>query len=621
MSTFIDFETYSELDIKKVGAYKYAKHPSTKILMMSYKVNNDSTEVWEPGDPVPYLDTPIYAHNAVFEYIIWSNCGEAAGLPRCPLLSQFIDVMHMCGKFAYPLGLGKAAAALGTETPKDKEGNRLIKKFCGPTGHDKHTAPDDWERFRWYCRDDTEVAYQIVRALPEQELSLRERWLWHITQSINLRGVPIDTEGAAAVYRYTEAYKEAHQERMPELTGGVVTKPTQVKRIKDWCEAEGYPMVDGLGAQLIEDALTGPNPPPPHVAEVLEMRKEFGSSSTAKFKLAVDLAYKDRIHGCLIKNGATTGRYASWTFQLHNLAKLKPIKEPNELFQDFKDIKEIDRPLNAAKSLVRAIIKAPHGKELTVADWSGIETCLLFWFVQDIPTLKILHARGDLYKEMAGAVYGIRPDEVDRDTQRPLGKALILGAGYGMGYKRFQQAAKTFGVEVNLPEANRAIRAYRAKYPLVQRMWYRLTNAAKLAVLNPGQNCECGAVSFQYTKGSLWTTLPSGRKLHYPEACIKEGDVQYKGVRNNQWTTMRLTPSQNIENIIQAMAVDILEDALVRLNDHFRIIFHVHDEIVTETDKGANRLDELVEIMCTLPDWATGLPLFAEGYIAERFKK
>jgi DNA polymerase len=411
---------------------------------------------------------------------------------------------------------------------------------------------------------------------------------------------------------------------MPELTDGAVTKPTQVKRIKDWCAAEGYPMPDGLGAQLIEAALEGPNPPPPHVYEVLEMRKEFGSSSANKFKLATDLAYYGRVHMCLIKNGATTGRYASWNFQLHNLAKLKPLEDPNVLFQKFKDIEEIEQPFKAAKSLVRAIVKAPGGKKLCVADWAGIETCLLFWLVDDQDTLEILHNRGDLYKVMAAAVYNCSVEEVDRDTQRPLGKALILGCGYAMGHRRFKEAAKSFNLDISLPEANRAVNKYRQRFPKVVKAWSQLTNSAKRAILNPGTSVPCLKVSFYYENGSLWTTLPSGRKLHYPEACIKEGDVQYKGIRNSQWTTMRLTPMQNIENVIQAIAADILEEAVMRIDDEwaYDLLFHVHDEIVTEIDETCpGLLDSMIDLMCQLPEWAEGLPLFAEGYVAERFKK
>jgi DNA polymerase I-like protein with 3'-5' exonuclease and polymerase domains len=260
-------------------------------------------------------------------------------------------------------------------------------------------------------------------------------------------------------------YKEAHAERLPDLTGGNVTKATQVQRIKRWCESEGYPMPDGLGAQLIEEALDGPNPPPDHVAEVLEIRKEMGSSSANKFKLAQDYEQDGRVHMSFVKNGATTGRYASWNFQMHNLAKLKPLEDPNVLFKKFMDIEEIDSPFRAAKSLVRALIKAPKGSKLCVADWSGIETALLFWFVDDHSTLDVLHKKGDLYRVMASEIYGGTPEDVCKDTQRPLGKALILGCGYGMGFKRFKEAAKSFGVYIELPEANLAVTKYRQKFP------------------------------------------------------------------------------------------------------------------------------------------------------------
>lgn len=631
MKLRIDFETYSDLDLTVVGAYKYATHPSTRILMMAYKEYKHDTKLWEPGEPIPVeigLADRYYAHNAVFEYLIWLHCGDKAGLPKPPNLSCFIDVMALCGKYSYPLGLEKAAEALKCRVNKNPEGKRLIKKFCSPTGHTKETDPADWERFRWYCIDDVNTMEAVIIALPHHELSSFDQRLWEITQRINIRGVPVDVTEAEAVYRYVTAYKEAHAERLPELTNGAVTKPTQVKRIKDWCATQGYPMPDGLGAQLIEEALEGTNPPPPHVAEVLELRKEMGSSSANKFKLAQDLECDGRIHMSFIKNGAiSTNRYASWNFQMHNLAKLAPLEDPDVLFQKFKDIEEIDNPFRAAKSLVRALIKAPEQHNLCVADWSGIETCLLFWFINDESTLDILRGRGDLYRVMAGEVYGVAPEDVCKESQRPLGKALILGCGYGMGFKRFKEAAKSFGVNIELPMANIAVSKYRQKFPGVQKSWYSMINMARAAIKNPGKEYPCLKVVWCFTGHSLWMRLPSGREICYPGACIKEGDIQFYGVNGTtkQWCYLRLTPSIAIENAIQGIAVDILESALDRCEDVLdthSIIGHVHDEIITLVHESIkDPLEVLVEAMCIIPPWAEGLPLFAEGYVERRFKK
>jgi DNA polymerase len=361
MKLRIDFETYSDIDIKVQGSYIYATHPSTRILMMGYKEHGKEAKLWLPGQDIPeevLRADRFYAHNAVFEYLIFKHCGAAVGLPQLEL-NQFIDVMALCGKYAYPLSLAKAAKALGVEE-KDTAGTRLIKLFCTPQGGGTpHTHPTDWEDFKAYCKQDVDTMAEVVVALPHHELSQREQKLWELTQEINFRGVPVNADEARAVYRYVEMYKEAHAERLPDLTGGNVTKATQVQRIKRWCESEGYPMPDGLGAQLIEEALDGPNPPPDHVAEVLEIRKEMGSSSANKFKLAQDYEQDGRVHMSFVKNGATTGRYASWNFQMHNLAKLKPLEDPNVLFKKFMDIEEIDSPFRAAKSLVRALIKAP----------------------------------------------------------------------------------------------------------------------------------------------------------------------------------------------------------------------------------------------------------------------
>ena len=631
MKARIDFETYSDLDLTIVGSYKYATHPSTRILMMAYKEYKHDTKLWEPGDEIPEemeRADRYYAHNAVFEYLIWTHCGDKAGLPNCPDLSQFIDVMALCGKYSYPLSLEKAAEALECKVKKNPDGKKLIKMFCTLAGgHTKENNPFDYARVKQYCIDDVEAMEEVIIALPHHELSPFDQKMWEVTQRINIRGVPVDATEAKAVYDYVTTYMEAHAERLPELTDNAVTKPTQVKRIKDWCAGQGYPMSDGLGALLIEEALEGPNPPPPHVAEVLELRKELGSSSANKFKVAQDLECDGRIHMSFIKNGAiSTNRYASWNFQMHNLAKLAPLEDADALFKKFKDIEEIENPFRAAKSLVRALIQAPDGYRLCVADWSGIETCLLFWFIGDEPTLDILRNHGDLYRVMAGEVYGVSPDEVDKDTQRPLGKALILGCGYGMGFRRFKEAAKSFGVFVELPEANIAVDKYRRKFPLVQKSWYSMIKMARYAIKNPNQEVPCLKITWRFDGYNLWMKLPSGREINYPGACIKEGDIQFMGVNGTtkQWCYLRLTPSIAIENAIQGIAVDVLEGSLEHIEDQLghEVIGHVHDEIITlVSDSQILPLAALIHHMCKVPDWAPGLPLSAEGYVERRFKK
>jgi DNA polymerase len=196
-----------------------------------------------------------------------------------------------------------------------------------------------------------------------------------------------------------------------------------------------------------------------------------------------------------------------------------------------------------------------------------------------------------------------------------------------MGDKKFVHAAKTFGVTVTPQQAAIAVNRYRNKFPLVQQSWYKLTNAARMAIQNPGTEVPCFKVKFLFDGSTLWTILPSGRKLCYPEACIKDGDIQYMSTnaKTTQWCTHRLTPSQNIENIIQAMAADILEYGLINVDemlpDH-ETIGHVHDEILTLVPEDyPQALGYLVDVMCLIPSWAKGLPLFAEGYIQRRFKK
>ena len=621
----VDFETYSVLDLKKVGSYRYAAHPTTRPILCAYKLLGESdVRIWQEDDPIPAIfhNADRYvAFNAIFDYLIavFSDIFPE----KMNDLSNWIDVMALCGKYAMPLALDKAAKALGTTIRKGDK--KYLKMFCRPSKYSKETHPERWAGFVEYAKTDVLTMEEVLNALPAKRLNDRNQQLWELTQKINFNGLPCDYNEVEMINAVAEKYKIERSKQLPMLTGGVVTKATQVIRIKEWCAAQGV-VLEGVGSPALDELFNSGAILPPNVEEVLRIRQDVGASSTKKFEAVMNMLHNGRVNMNVVMFGASTGRYAGRGFQLHNLPRAAT-DDPEALIELFRNsLEQMENPLNEAKKLIRSVIKAPEGKMLCVADWSGIETHLLFWMVDDKRVLELLRNREDLYKHMSAALYGIKVSEVNK-LQRQLGKVTILGCGYNMGANRFQFTAKGYGIELTLAESDRVVQTYRSTYPKVRRGWYTLDNAMKKAINNPGYVVPALRVSFRHDGRSLWITLPSGRRLHYPECHITEdGDIQYKSIDSvsKQWRNTKIYGGYALENLIQAIAADILNDGLLRVdqNPHYEILGHVHDELITLIDgSDQQRLDDMIEMMCIPPTWGKDIPLFAEGYVSKRYKK
>jgi DNA polymerase bacteriophage-type len=137
-----------------------------------------------------------------------------------------------------------------------------------------------------------------------------------------------------------------------------------------------------------------------------------------------------------------------------------------------------------------------------------------------------------------------------------------------------------------------------------------------------------GKVRFSYKSGILFVTLPSGRKLSYIKPRLeinkfgREG-LTYEGVgESKKWLRIETYGPKLVENIVQATSRDLLAQAMLRLrNSGYEIVMHVHDEVVLEVPKGKSSVEEVCKIMAVTPEWAVGLPLRADGYECDFYKK
>lgn len=645
----LDFETRSTVDLRKTGVYPYAQHETTDIYCLAYAMPDEPVEVYVPGQPVPETitkaveDGTIFAAwNAQFERIIWENIMVPRyGFPELPL-ERWHCTASQAALMALPRSLEQAAQALGVSAQKDMAGSRLMQTMCRPRRIEDDGTIVWWEdedrvaRLIEYCETDVKVEQAIAQklaAFPEREVEL-----YLLDQRINDRGLRIDLDLAAAASRLTDEAMEVANKRLEELTSGFCKGVTNTGCMARWIEEVRGIRVDSLDkkavAQLIETTTD------PLVKEVLTLRQETGKTSTAKLGAMLGAACTDgRIRGTLLFAGASrTGRWSGRLVQPHNFPRPE-IPNPEDAIEDVKfgDLASVELIYGPApqvvSSLLRSCITSDDDKTLIAADFSAIEARVLAWISGQQDLIDAFATGADVYKRMAGEIYGIDASEVTKD-QRQMGKMAVLGCGYGMGGPKFRTSVRDMvGVDLPEEEAKRIVDAYRKAHPEIVSFWYDCERGAIEAVENPGIAVEAGRVKFMRKGSWLVCQLPSMRKLWYCLPSVVEADTPWGDTRpqleftgmvsmTRKWTRQTMYGGRWAENIVQAVARDLLADAMLRLEAAgYPIVGSVHDEIITEVEDGFGSVSEVEQLMSIAPAWAEGCPLEAEGWMSNRFKK
>lgn len=654
---YIDFETYSACDIEKHGGVAYALHPTTCMLCMGYAFDDAPAQLLKGIEPLPIEiiehvtnGGKVYAHNMAFDFRIWNYvCTSQLGWPTLSL-EQVVDTMALCLTFQVPASLKDAGAALQISMPKNPEGKRLINTCCKPDKNGLQPMPfgankNAFDRLFAYCVRDVEAMRQIVKALPRELLIEKEQKLWELTYTMNSYGLPVDKQTIRAIEKYLATYIEQAMSQVPILTAGQVESINQVAKLKDWCIMNGY-FLESLTADQIKIALADETCPP-HVKEVLTLRQELGRSSVAKFIKLNNLAHKKEcgnwyVFDNLQYHGAGTGRWAGRGFQVHNLPRAS-VPNPDEFIEAFRRGETIPDPVSVGKALIRPMICAPSGHSLLVSDYSSIENRILHYLAEDWETLEEFRLGMDQYKTMAAARYGVSYEDVSK-PQRQMGKVIILGCGFQMGGPKFQDTAKVqFGMDIPLEEAKLAVRAYRDKYPLVEELWSGLKNACAKAVIT-GRRTQYKKIIFATAKikGTVWLAmlLPSGKALYYMSPEVHQmfipdyehmgrvPTVTHMGLNpySRKWSRLKLIPGRITENAVQGTARECMGQGLINVVENMPYvapIASVHDEAISIINNNRitdSTIDLYNEYLCHIP-WAQDLPLKAEGYISQRYKK
>ena len=654
MKLYIDLETQSEVDLRKRGLEVYARGEHTTILCMSYAFGDEDFKIWKKGEELPQKiikfikeGGTVSAHNAQFEWFLWAYVGvEKFGWPTLKI-EQMDCSMARCFDMALPGSLDGASKALGITQEKDKKGSRVMLQLSKPRGYDelgipffwtKEEYPEKFETLYSYCLQDTVVSREVDKRV--LELNPPERKLWCIDQKINNRGVYIDIDSAKKAIDIVALEKKKLDERMKAVTKGAVTTCTKVADIKKWLWNHDIEC-DGVGKPELTRMLALPNLSE-EVEEVLLLRRAAGKSSTAKLDAMVRMVGPDnRARNTMQYHAASTGRWGGRGIQVQNLPRpTLPQKEIDYIFEFFKlppDIAAdaIDMfygdPIQRVSDCLRGFICAPPGKKLIAGDWSAIEARVIAWLAKEERVLEIFRGKGLIYEAEAAGIYNIHIDSVSK-AQRQIGKVAVLALGFQGGKVAFQSMAKNYGVKVTDERAEEIKDAWRKNNPYIVKLWYDLERASFLAVKYPGEKFQVGKITYLVNGSFLWCQLPSERVLCYPYP-----ELQFKktpwGVDKEVVTFMTVDSMTKkwkrtnsyggflAENVTQAVARDLLAECLMRLEDaHFETVFHVHDEIVCEVDGRAN-LVEFENIMEVVPPWAEGLPMKAEAYVSDRYKK
>lgn len=657
----VDIETYSEVDIKTCGLYRYATDPSFEILLIAWATDDGSgfgeTQCCDlaTGDPFPaeLLEAfqsgtvRLIAHNASFERVCFSvhlqRHFPGQYLQPGAFLSpeNWLCTMVMAGSLTLPLALKDVGEVLKTAQQKDKEGERLIKLFsmpCKPTKSNGYRTrnlpqhyPADWAKFKDYCIQDVNTEIDIYKRLKRFPMPDREWHHYRVNERVNDRGVKIDTELVQQAIACDLMLSDAMTKKAYELTG--LENPNSVSQLKSWLDERGIPM-DTLGKKDVKQMIgeLDKNGVDEEAMDMLKLRLQMAKSSVKKYQAAERCVCADgRARGLFQFYGASrTGRYSGRNIQLQNLPQnhISTLEQARDLVKMgcFDTVESIyGNTPDVLSQLIRTMLVPKEGCEFIVADFSAIEARVLAWEAEEQWVLDAFENGEDLYCATASQMFHVPVVKHGVNGElRQKGKIATLACGYGgSSGALISMGALQMGLkEEELPEI---IDSWREANPKIVQYWWDVEEAAMTAYKTKKRS-EVGKIAFAFWSGILWMVLPSGRRLAYLKPRKQPNrfgrmSLTYAGVgQNHKWSRQETYSGRLVENATQAIARDILAEAMARMEDYgLNIVGHVHDEVIIEAPIGKYTVDEVCKLMAVKPEWCKDLPLSAAGYLAPSY--
>lgn len=654
----IDLETYSSVPIGKAGAQKYIASPDFEILLFAYSLDGSPVVCvdFAQGEMLPQeianaLTSPDYikhAYNAPFE---WGCLSKYVGRQLPP--EQWRCTMFHGLYAGYTAGLEATGRALGLAEDKRKlnTGKALIRYFCVPCAPSKangmrtrnypHHNPERWQLFKEYCCQDVVTEMEIERrlsAIPVPDFVQKE---WETDLIINSRGVAVDMEMVEGALELGATVRNSLMTEAMQISG--LNNPNSVKQLAAWLEEETGEEVAALRKDTVAKMLARDDNSP-QVQRMLEIRQELGKTSTKKYDaIEVAVCPDGRVRGLLQFYGANrTGRWAGRLVQVQNLPRT--YTEPLELARELVK----GRNLNALKAiygsipdtlsqLIRTAFIAPPGHILIDADFSAIEARVISWLAGEEWRLEVFRTHGKIYEASASQMFGVPLELIKKGNPeyalRQKGKVAELALGYqGSTGALINMGALDMGIpEEDLPDI---VTRWREANRRIRDLWYKMDAAAVQIITQGGAvgvNNVVIAREFNYEQGTdcMTITLPSGRKLYYIEPQIGQNQwgnpsISYMGMdqTTKKWKRIETYGGKLVENCVQAIARDCLARAIEHLEAAgLPVIFHIHDEVVIDCPPNAATLEDVVKIIAQPIPWAPDLPLGADGWVGQFFKK
>lgn len=653
-----DIETFSDVDLKKCGMYKYAESPNFEILLFGVSVDGGEVIVYDlaSGDTVPEEiikvlsdDSVIkWAYNASFERVclsVWLRRNYPQYFSSYSIkedtVRNYLDPSSWRCSLVWgaymglPLSLEGIGKVLKLENQKMAEGKALIRYFCVPCKPTKANGgrtrnlpehdPVKWSTFMAYNKRDVETEMAIQQKLSKFPVP---DFLWeeyHLDQEINDRGIQLDMALVEQAIAIDERSREELSAKMRQLTA--LENPNSVQQMKEWLTKHGLE-VDSLDKKAVKELL---KTAPPELAEVLELRRQLAKSSVKKYQAMQNAVCADgRARGMFQFYGANrSGRWAGRLIQLQNLPQnhMAHLEDARSLVRsgDYSMLSTLyDSVPEVLSELIRTAFVPREGYKFIVSDFSAIEARVLSFLADESWRLKVFAENGDIYCASASAMFHVPVEKHGRNAHlRQKGKIAELALGYGGSVG----ALKSMGaLEMGLSEEELQplVDAWRTSNPNIVQFWWDVDNAVKTTVRQQ-LDTETHGIRFRYRSGMLFIVLPSGRQLCYVKPRMGTnkfgGDsVTYEGVGSTKkWERIESYGPKFVENIVQAVSRDILMYS-IRTLSHCFIVGHVHDELIIECSMGVS-LDAVCEQMGRTPPWIKGLNLRADGYETMFYKK
>ncbi|WP_350342368.1 DNA polymerase [Proteinivorax tanatarense] len=645
----IDIETYSDIDLKKAGVYRYTDSPNFEILLFAYSVNGGPVKCIDLacGEKMPreiigdLMDEKVTktAFNASFERVsLMRYLSRILGNKIYLDPSSWRCTEVQAAMLGLPLHLDGVAQVLNLKEQKLSEGKSLIRYFCMPckptlaNGKRTKNLPKDdpkrWELFKKYNIADVKVELAIQEKLKAYPISKKEQAIYVLDQRINDKGLLVDMDLVKQAITCDKKFSLSATKKAYELTG--LENPNSVSQLKKWLLEKGVE-VDSLSKGSISELIEKYDG---EVKEALKLRLLMAKTSVKKYEAIERAVCTDgRVHGLFQFYGANrTGRWAGRLVQFQNLPQnhLKDLTLARKLVKEgsFEDIDLLfGNTPNVLSELIRTGFVPKKGHRFIVADFSAIEARVLSWLAGEKWRLDVFSSHGKIYEAAASMMFNVPIESIDKGSPlRQKGKISELACGYGGSVGALKSmGALQMGVKEG--ELKGLIDNWRLANSKIVKFWWDIDKAAINAV-KKGIKTKTHGILFNYKSGVLFVTLPSKRKLAYvkPKLSInkfgREG-LTYEGIgATRKWEKIETYGPKIVENIVQAVSRDLLAEAMLRLDEKgFKIVAHVHDEVICEVLRGKTSVDEVCSIMARQPTWAKGLPLEADGYECMFYQK